>query len=51
MFGKGVNQEEEALLGNILRSINKKLDHSWSRWFTAVVLAVAPGDNCFAAQL
>ena len=28
MFGKGVNQEEEALLGNILRSINKKIDHT-----------------------
>jgi hypothetical protein len=28
MFGKGVNQEEEVLLGNIVRSINKKIDHS-----------------------
>ena len=28
MFGKGVNQEEELLLGNIIRNINKKIDHS-----------------------
>jgi hypothetical protein len=28
MFGKGVNQEEEVLLGNIIRSINKRIDHS-----------------------
>jgi len=28
MFGKGVNPEEEMLLGNIVRSINKKIDHT-----------------------
>ena len=28
MFGKGVYQEEEALLQEILRSINKKLDYT-----------------------
>jgi hypothetical protein len=28
MFGKGVHQEEEALLRDIIRSINKKLDYS-----------------------
>jgi hypothetical protein len=28
MFGKGVNQQEEALLGNIIRSVNKKIDYS-----------------------
>ena len=28
MFGKGVNQEEEILLRDIIRSINKKIDYS-----------------------
>ena len=28
MFGKGVYQEEEALLRDIIRSINKKIDYS-----------------------
>jgi len=28
MFGKGVHQEEEALLRDIVRSINKKIDFS-----------------------
>lgn len=28
MFGKGVNQEEEMLLRDIIRSIDKKIDHS-----------------------
>ncbi|HXG51889.1 MAG TPA: hypothetical protein VNN77_10830 [candidate division Zixibacteria bacterium] len=28
MFGKGLYQEEEALLRDIIRSINKKLDYS-----------------------
>jgi hypothetical protein len=28
MFGKGVHQEEEALLREIIRSINKKLDYT-----------------------
>jgi len=28
MFGKGVHQEEEALLREIVRSINKKIDYS-----------------------
>lgn len=28
MFGKGVNQEEEALLVNIIRGINKKIDYT-----------------------
>jgi len=28
MFGKGVHQEEEALLRDIVRSINKKIDYS-----------------------
>ncbi len=28
MFGKGVHQEEEALLRDIIRSINKKIDYT-----------------------
>jgi hypothetical protein len=28
MFGKGVNQEEEILLRDIVRSIDKRIDHS-----------------------
>jgi hypothetical protein len=28
MFGKGVNQEEEILLRDIIRSIDKRIDHS-----------------------
>jgi hypothetical protein len=28
MFGKGVNQEEEMLLRDIIRSIDKRIDHS-----------------------
>jgi hypothetical protein len=28
MFGKGVHQEEEALLQDIIRSINKKIDYT-----------------------
>ena len=28
MFGKGVHQEEEALLRDIVRSINKKIDYT-----------------------
>jgi hypothetical protein len=28
MFGKGVNQEEEAVLRDIIRSINKKIDYT-----------------------
>jgi hypothetical protein len=28
MFGKGIHQEEEALLRDIIRSINKKIDYT-----------------------
>jgi hypothetical protein len=28
MFGKGVHQEEEGLLRDIIRSINKKIDYT-----------------------
>ena len=28
MFGKGVHQEEEGLLREIIRSINKKIDYT-----------------------
>jgi hypothetical protein len=28
MFGKGVHQEEEALLRDIIRSVNKKIDYT-----------------------